>query len=159
MKKLMFPILLVVLVVPFLLAQSVGSNAIDFTAVDINGKNIRLSDFNNKVVVLDFWATWCPPCRKEIPNLIDIKKTFKNKNFEIISIDGFERNSDAEAVKFVRDNGMDWIHIVNKTIGGDIANKYQIQYIPTMFILKKGKIVAVGLRGEELKKKIQELLD
>lgn len=158
MKKLVFLLLIVIVVLPFLFAQGVGTNAIDFSAMDINGRTIRLSDFNNKVIVLDFWATWCPPCRGEIPNLIDIKTTFKNRNFEIISVNGFERGEDSQAVKFVKDNQMEWIHIINKQTGGEIANKYQVEFLPTMFIIKNGKIVAVGLRGAELKAKLQELL-
>lgn len=155
MKKLIFLLLLIIFVVAGLNAQSY--DIIDFSANDINGNKIKLSDFNNKVVILDFWATWCGPCRREIPNLIDIKNTFKNKNFEIISI-ALERGSSEKAVRFVKENNMNWIHIVNKEQTIELARKYQIRYIPTMYVIKNGKIVAAGLSGAALKRKIKELI-
>jgi thiol-disulfide isomerase/thioredoxin len=111
------------------------------------------------VIILDFWATWCGPCRREIPYLIDIKKTFKDKKFEIISINGFERGSDQAAIDFVKQYKMDWVHVINKQAGNDIANKYKIRYLPTVYIIKHGKIVDIGLRGQELKNRIKALLD
>jgi len=134
------------------------SDAINFTAFDINGNKIILSNYYDKLILLDFWATWCPPCKKEIPNLIDIKNTFKNQKFEIISVNGYERGEDSIAAKFVRDNNMNWIHIIDKKLGAEIAGKYNVQYIPAIFIIKNGKIVEANLRGEELKRRIGELL-
>jgi thiol-disulfide isomerase/thioredoxin len=155
MKKLISLLLLIIFVAAGLNAQSY--DIIDFSANDINGNKIKLSDYNNKVVILDFWATWCGPCRREIPNLIDIKNTFKNKKFEIISI-ALERGSSEKAVRFVKENNMNWVHIVNKEQTLELARKYQIRYIPTMYVIKNGKIVAAGLSGAALKRKIKELL-
>jgi thiol-disulfide isomerase/thioredoxin len=161
MRKQMFYIVFAALVISLglspLSAQSY--DIIDFEAKDINGKTIKLSDFNDKVVVLDFWATWCPPCRKEIPHLVDIKNTFKGKDFEIISVDGFERGSTDAALKFIKENRMNWIHVLDKKKGREIAQKYHVQAIPTMYIIKNGKIVASGLRGKALKDKIKELVN
>jgi thiol-disulfide isomerase/thioredoxin len=156
MREPIFLFLVVLIAISAL--GGVEPDAINFTAVDINGNKITLSDFKNKVVILDFWATWCLPCRQEIPNLVDIKNTFRNKNFEIISIDGFERNGDDKAVQFVKENKMDWIHIIDKTVGGDLANKYEVRNIPRIFVIKDGKIVSSNLRGDDLKKKIGQLL-
>ena len=132
--------------------------AIDFKASDIDGNTIELSKYKGKVVILDFWATWCPPCIKEIPNLKKIYSEFKGDDFEIVSI-ALERRPKEHALKFVDDKGMSWVHIVDKAKGREIATKYKIQYIPTMYVInKKGDIIASGLRGDKLKEKISELL-
>lgn len=160
MKKLVFYTIIAAMALPLMSGSVMAKDAIDFAAIDINGNRIKLSDYyNGKVVLLDFWATWCPPCRKEIPNLIDIKNTFKGKNFEIISVDGFERGKDTLAVEFVKQHKMNWIHIIDKRKGGEIAKQYNVMYIPTMYVIKDGKIVASNLRGEALKNKIKELVD
>ncbi|MCP5108018.1 MAG: TlpA family protein disulfide reductase, partial [bacterium] len=124
---------------------------------DIAGNKVNLYGYKDKVVLLDFWATWCGPCRKEIPTLVDIKKTYGDAGFEIVSI-ALERGNDAGAKKFVKENKMNWVHIINEKTGREIAQKYEIQYIPTMYLIKNGKILATGLRGEALKTKIKELL-
>ncbi len=132
--------------------------AIDFKAMDIDGNTVELSKYKGKVVILDFWATWCSPCIKEIPNLKKIYSEFKNNEFEIISI-ALERKPKEHAIKFVADRGMSWVHIINKDKGREIATEYKIRYIPTMYVVgKKGDILASGLRGEKLKEKISELL-
>jgi thioredoxin-related protein len=89
--------------------------------------------------------------------LIDIKNTFKNENFEIISI-ALERGSGEKAVKFVKENKMNWVHITNREQTMELARKYQIRFIPTMYVIQKGKIAAAGLTGAALKRKIKELL-
>ena len=132
--------------------------AIDFEAVDINGKNIKLTEFKGKIVILDFWATWCPPCIKEIPNLKKIYSKYKDDDFEIISI-ALERKPKEHALKFVSDKKMNWVHIIDKAKGKEIATDYKIRYIPTMYVInKKGEIVESGIRGEKLGEKIAELL-
>jgi peroxiredoxin len=129
----------------------------DFEAKGITGQAVKLSDLKGKVVLLDFWATWCPPCRVEIPNLLEIYRQFKNKNFVLISV-SLDRDLQA-ARKFVKDKEMDWVHIIDLKAGRTIATLFQVEYIPSTFVIgSKGKIEARQLRGDELKNKIAALL-
>lgn len=138
-------------------AQAVGSTPPDFTAKDINGQAVKLSDLKGRVVLLDFWATWCPPCRVEVPNLLDIFRKFKDKKFVLISV---SLDRDLPAVrKFIADKEMGWVHIVDREAGSAIAEKYQVEYIPSTFIINRlGKVEASQLRGNELKERIAGLL-
>jgi peroxiredoxin len=138
-------------------AQVAGSTPPDFAAKDINGQAVKLSDLKGNVVLLDFWATWCPPCRVEIPNLLEIYRKFKDKKFILISV---SLDHDLQAArKFIADKEMGWVHIVDREAGREIAEKYQVEYIPSTFVINsKGKIEVSRLRGAELKDKIADLL-
>jgi len=139
--------------------QAYGSGALppDFEVKDIAGQVVKLSGLKGKVVLLDFWATWCPPCRVEIPNLLDVYKQFKDDKFVLISV-SLDRDIDA-ALKFVRDKEMNWIHIIDRESSNRIAALYQVEYIPSTFVINRaGKIAASQLRGSELKEKIANLL-
>jgi peroxiredoxin len=138
-------------------AQAGGNETPDFSAKDIAGNAVKLSDLKGKVVLLDFWATWCPPCRVEIPNLLGIFRQFKNKDFVLISV-SLDRDLQA-ARSFVKDKEMDWVHIIDMEAGREIATLYQVEYIPSTFVIgRKGQIEARQLRGDELKNKIAALL-
>ncbi|HSQ35332.1 MAG TPA: TlpA disulfide reductase family protein [Candidatus Binatia bacterium] len=138
------------------IAQS-GDEAPDFTARDISGQTVKLSALKGKVLLLDFWATWCPPCRVEIPHLLGIHRQFRDKDFVLISV-SLDRDLQA-ARQFVKDKEMNWVHIVDWETGRAIANLYQVQYIPSTFIIgRRGKIEARQLRGDELRDKIAALL-
>ena len=138
-------------------AQAASSLPPDFEAQDIAGKAVKLSDLKGKVVLLDFWATWCPPCRVEVPNLLEIYRKFKDEDFVLISV-SLDRDLTA-ARKFVKDKEMDWVHIIDWEAGREIATLYQVEYIPSTFVInRKGKIEARQLRGDELKEKIAALL-
>lgn len=139
------------------MAQAIGSVPPDFSAKDIAGAKVTLSDLKGKVVLLDFWATWCPPCRVEVPNLIDIQRKFANSDFVLISV-SLDRDLQA-ARAFVRDKQMDWVHIIDLEAGREIADKYQVTYIPSTFLIdRRGRIAGGQLHGKELKEKIAELL-
>jgi len=138
-------------------AQGTGGTPPDFTATDISGTSLTLSALKGKVVLLDFWATWCPPCRVEVPHLIDIQKRFGKRKFLLISV-SLDRDLDA-ARKFVREKGMDWVHIIDREAARTLAEKYQVEYIPSTFVIdRKGKMAANQLRGSDLREKIGELL-
>ncbi len=120
------------------------TKAPDFSLTDINGKTIKLSDHKNKVVILDFWATWCPPCRKGIPDLIQLQKKYKDQLVVIgISLD---TDTKKDVVPFAKEFGMNY-----PVVYGDqkvVMNYGGIEAIPTSFIIdKKGNIVQgfVGL--------------
>jgi peroxiredoxin len=131
----------------------------DFVLTDTQGNQVKLSDYRGKVVILDFWATWCPPCRKGIPDLIDLKKTFKDR-LTIIGI-SLDTDSKNDVVPFMKEYGINY-----KVVYGDndVVQKYgNIQAIPTSFIIdQKGNIVTsfVGLqRIETYKSYLNNLLN
>jgi peroxiredoxin len=160
MKKMNSPVLLALFLLAaavVCLAQEVGSPPPEFTATDISGAKVTLSQLKGNVVLLDFWATWCPPCRVEVPNLVAIHRQFKDKKFVLLSI-SLDRDLQA-ARRFVKDKEMDWRHIIDWDAGREIAGKYQVEYIPSTFVIDRGgMIVATQLRGAELKNKIADLL-
>ncbi len=120
----------------------------DFVLTDTKGNQIKLSDYRGKVVILDFWATWCPPCRRGIPDLIDLQKTYKNK-LAVIGI-SLDTDSKKDVVPFIKEYGINY-----KVAYGDnnVVQKYgNIQSIPTTFIIdQNGKIVNsyIGLQRKE----------
>ena len=128
--------------------SSDNNKAPNFTLVDTNGKKIKLSDYRGKVVILDFWATWCPPCRKGIPDLIEIQKEFKNK----VAIIGVSLDTDTkgDVVPFIKNFGINYPVVLGNQ---DIVQAYgNIEAIPTSFVIdKKGNIVNhhVGLTPKE----------
>jgi len=158
MKSTFFAVLsFFLLAVPAWTAGESLAAAPDFSASDITGNPLTLSNFKGKIVLLDFWATWCPPCRAEIPNLLDIFRKYSGRDFVIISV-SLDRDT-AYAGKFVQEKGMNWRHIMDRDAASRIADLYQIQYIPSTLILDRmGRIVTRDLRGTELKAKIGQLL-
>ena len=125
-----------------------NKTAPNFKLTDVNGKEISLAQFKGKVVIIDFWATWCPPCRRGIPDLISIQKEFKNK----IAIIGISLDTDTkpQVVPFMKSMGINY-HVVYGT--NEVVAAYgNIEAIPTSFVIdQNGKIVAqhVGLTPKE----------
>ncbi|TDQ11163.1 TlpA disulfide reductase family protein [Pedobacter metabolipauper] len=127
-----------------------GHAAPDFTSTSIDGKSVKLSDFKGKYVLLDFWASWCAPCRQENPNIVKAYQTFKDKNFTVL---GVSLDKDPVAwKKAVEADQLTWNHVSElKDFEGSTVKLYQIQSIPASFLIDPtGKIVAKGLRGAAL---------
>ena len=136
----------------------VGSVAPDFTLPDVDGYPVSLSSFRGKYVLVDFWAAWCPDCRKENPNIVAAWEKFKNKNFDVLGV-SLDRKRDQWLAAIEKD-GLGWTQVSDlKYWNSDAAVLYCIRWIPMSFLIDpEGKIVAIGLEGEELHNKLEELL-
>jgi thiol-disulfide isomerase/thioredoxin len=114
-----------------------------WTLKDLDGNPVSLSDFKGKVVVLDLWATWCPPCRAEIPHFIELQNEWKDKGVTIVGM-SLDSTGPADVAKFAKDNGMNYPIVMGD---GTTASAYGAdQGIPTTVVIdKKGNIVATHL--------------
>jgi peroxiredoxin len=114
-------------------------SAPDFVLRDLNGKSVKLSDFRGKVVIVDFWATWCPPCRMEIPHFVALQKQYKSQGLEIIGV-SLDQGGVQVVKPFAEQNQINYTMLVD---GMSVASMYGgIQSIPTTFVLdKNGRIV------------------
>ncbi|WP_238387251.1 TlpA disulfide reductase family protein [Sphingobacterium olei] len=128
--------------------------AVDFEQPDIEGNTFKLSSLKGKYVLVDFWASWCAPCRAENPHLLKTYNELKDKNFEIVGVSLDE--SKAAWLKAVEQDGMPWIQVSDlKGFKTDIAVKYGITAIPQNFLINpEGVIIAKDLRGENVNKMI-----
>ena len=137
----------------------VGGNAPELTYSGVNGESISLSSLKGKVVLLDFWASWCGPCRKENPFVVNLYNKYKNRGFDIYS---FSLDNNKEKwIQAINQDQLSWKNHVSDLKGWQSAGaaKYMIKSIPQTFIIdRKGKIAEIGLRGAELEQKILELL-
>ena len=136
---------------------SVGVEAPDFTMNDPEDKPVKLSSLRGKVVMIDFWASWCAPCRQENPNVVKLYNQYHAKGFEIIgvSLDKDKTNW----IQAIKDDQLSWIHVSDLQYWQNaVARLYGVNAIPQTYLLDKdGKIIAKGLRSEQLAAKLNEL--
>jgi peroxiredoxin len=136
----------------------VGVIAPDFTQPDQYGKLVKLSDYKGKYVLIDFWASWCHPCRDENPNLLKQYELYKDKNFTILSVSLDEIKDNW--IKAVKEDKLPWKQVSDMKRHNEAVVKYGVGSIPENFLVAPdGKIIAKSLRGEELNKKLKEVLD
>lgn len=140
--------------------SAVGKAFIDFEMADAQGKTHKLSEYvgTGKVVLIDFWASWCPPCRRDMPNMVEVYKQYKSKGFEIVGI-SLDSKADAWA-KGIKDLNITWPQLSDlqgwKNAG---AALYGVNSIPhTVLVDKDGTILAKGLHAKEVGEKLKELL-
>ncbi len=139
-------------------AANVGSLAPDFTGPNPEGKSISLKQSLGKVTIIDFWASWCKPCRAENPNVVALYAKYHAKGLNILSV-SLDKEASAWKAAIAKDK-LTWNHVSNlKEFEDPIALQYGINAIPSIYILDaKGVIIAKDLRGEELNAKIASLL-
>lgn len=130
----------------------------DFKAPTPNGKWVTLKESLGKATLIDFWASWCSPCRQENKNVVTLFKEFHSKGLNIISVSLDENKG--SWTKAIEEDKLSWTQVSNlKEMKDPIALQYGVTQIPTTFLLDtSGKIVAIDLWGDELKAKVKELL-
>ncbi|WP_109435397.1 TlpA disulfide reductase family protein [Aquimarina sp. AU119] len=136
----------------------IGSTAEDFSAPTPEGKMLSLKQSMGKITIIDFWASWCKPCRMENPNVVNVYKKYHDKGLNIISV-SLDKKQEAWT-KAISDDNLDWNHVSNLQFWQEpIAQAYGVRSIPATFILdEKGNVIAKNLRGPALEEKISELL-
>lgn len=137
---------------------TVGAAFPDFNVKDTDGKALTLANYKGKVVLIDFWATWCGPCVQELPNVLKAYEKHHAAGFEII---GISLDNQAEKLeKFVKDKNMPWPQFFDgKGWQNELAEKYGVNSIPATYLLDRdGKIIGKGLRGEKLEEAVAAAL-
>lgn len=136
----------------------IGKKAPSITQLDLNGEPYSLTDLKGKYVLIDFWAAWCPDCRRQNPSLVKLYSKFKDRNFEILGV-SFDRDYDTW-VKAIKDDQMTWKHVSDLQQWNNAAGQtYGVKAIPQNILVDpQGIIVGRNLHGDKLDQKLAELL-
>lgn len=139
---------------------AVGAVAPEFVQNDVKGNPVALSSFKGKYVLVDFWASWCGPCRAENPNVVKTYNEYKDKNFTVLGVSLDQPNGKEKWLKAIEDDHLTWTHVSDLQFWNNAAAKaYGIVAIPQNFLIDpSGKIVAKNLRAEGLKNKLSEYI-
>ena len=139
--------------------EMLGKPAPAISGAGVDGEKIRLEDMKGKVVLVNFWATWCPPCVAETPTLRDLQSRYKDKGFRIlgVNLDGAREGGDAQQAKatvkrFLIRHGIDWPNVLESTAKGEVSRSYGVTEIPALFLVgfffaQMG--VLIGVRAEQ----------
>jgi peroxiredoxin len=139
---------------------ALGALAPDFSLPDPSGKLVKLSDLRGQYVLVDFWASWCRPCRAENPTVAKAYAAYRDKNFTIVSISLDSPSARAAWLKAIQDDGLIWAQVSDlRGFNTEVAQQYAVSAIPQNFLLDpQGRIVAKNLRGEALPQKLAQVL-
>ena len=139
-------------------SQEIGKPAPDFSGISVKGDTVKLSDYSNKVLIIDFWASWCKPCREEFPFLIDLYNKYSEKNFSVLAINLDDEISKID--KFTNDIDMKPPFKILFDKSSKIPVLYNVDAMPSSFIIDKKGIVRdinIGFKSSDKEKFIQEI--
>jgi peroxiredoxin len=141
-------------------ASWVGKEAPDFSMPDVNGKEVKLSSFRGKYVLVDFWASWCGPCRSENPNLVNAYNKFKGKNFTVLGVSLDRPGQKDKWLQAIKDDQLAWTNISDLQYWSSaVVPLYGFEGIPfNVLVDPQGKVIGEGLRGPQLEGKLAEVL-
>jgi peroxiredoxin len=139
---------------------AIGKPALEFTQNDTLGKPVALSSLRGKVLLVDFWASWCGPCRRDNPNVVKLFNQYKDKDFSVLGVSLDQPGAKERWMKAIHDDKLTWTHVSDlKWWDNDVAKLYGVRAIPFNLLLdKNGNIIGRNLHGEELEKKLSQVL-
>lgn len=142
---------------------NIMGSSMEIAGKTVGGEDFNLEQYKGKVVLVDFWATWCDPCIAELPNVKENYKKYHDQGLEIVGVSLDEAKSQADVAKFLTDNDMPWVNLFSTDEAATgwqhpLATKYGINSIPATFLIdREGKVIAMDVRGESLGGKLAEL--